>query len=104
MMENTLHHLQKQMIKRLFDIKLSFWGIILLSPLLLVISLAIFLTSRGGVLYRQKRIGKDGKEFNVLKFRTMFKGSDSKGSLTIGVRDSRITGIGYYLRKYKLDE
>jgi len=52
----------------------------------------------------QERVGKDGKSFNLFKFRTMFTGSDKKGLLTVGGRDPRVTGIGYYLRKYKLDE
>jgi lipopolysaccharide/colanic/teichoic acid biosynthesis glycosyltransferase len=92
------------MLKRLFDIVFSVAGILILSPFLLIISVIIALTSAGGAFYRQIRIGKNGKEFKLFKFRTMRKNADKSGQLTIGMRDSRITGIGYYLRKYKLDE
>ena len=92
------------MLKRIFDIVCSFLGIILLSPLLFVLYLAVALSSKGGGLYKQLRIGKDGKEFYLFKFRTMFLNSDSKGLLTVGGRDPRITSVGYFLRKYKMDE
>jgi lipopolysaccharide/colanic/teichoic acid biosynthesis glycosyltransferase len=92
------------MIKRLFDIIVSLIGIIILSPFLILIALLVVIDSRGGVLYRQVRVGKDMKEFKLFKFRTMFSDSDKKGLLTIGMRDNRITRMGYYLRKYKLDE
>lgn len=62
------------------------------------------MTSRGGVFYVQDRVGKDGKIFGLYKFRTMRKDSDKAGRLTVGMRDARITGIGYFLRKFKLDE
>jgi lipopolysaccharide/colanic/teichoic acid biosynthesis glycosyltransferase len=64
----------------------------------------ILIDSRGGTFYRQLRVGKNDREFYLLKFRTMQSGSDKKGLLTVGSRDSRVTRIGYYLRKYKLDE
>ena len=92
------------MVKRLFDIIFSIIGITVLSPFLLIISIIILLTTKGGVIYRQKRIGKNGKEFKVFKFRTMYTGSDKELRITIGKNDSRITPIGTYLRKYKLDE
>jgi lipopolysaccharide/colanic/teichoic acid biosynthesis glycosyltransferase len=92
------------MIKRLFDIVASLLGIIILSPLLLIIALLIAIDSRGGIFYKQIRVGKDMKEFYLFKFRTMFSDSDKKGLLTVGMRDSRITKMGYTLRKYKLDE
>ncbi len=92
------------MIKRLFDIVAALLGIIILSPLLLIIALLIAIDSRGGIFYKQSRVGKDMKEFYLFKFRTMFSDSDKKGLLTVGMRDSRITKIGYTLRKYKLDE
>ena len=91
-------------IKRLFDIIASLIGIIILSPVLLLISLFIVFESGFPILYRQKRVGKDNKDFFLLKFRSMNKGADKKGLLTIGEKDSRITRVGYYLRKYKLDE
>ncbi|RMG79073.1 MAG: sugar transferase [Bacteroidetes bacterium] len=92
------------MLKRLFDIVFSLIGIILLSPLMLVITLLIMLDSKGGVIFRQKRIGKNGKPFYILKFRTMKPDSEKSGQLTVGGKDSRITRVGYFLRKYKLDE
>ena len=91
-------------IKRLFDIIASLIGIIILSPVLLLISLFIVFESGFPILYRQKRVGKDNKDFFLLKFRSMNNGADKKGLLTIGEKDSRITRVGYYLRKYKLDE
>jgi len=60
--------------------------------------------SKGGVFYRQIRVGKDDTDFYLLKFRTMQSGSDKKGLLTVGNRDKRVTRVGYHLRKYKLDE
>ncbi len=92
------------MIKRCFDIVVSLIAIIILLPLLLLIALWIKADSRGNVLYRQIRVGKGGKDFGILKFRTMRPDSDSKGLLTVGGHDPRITKAGYILRKYKLDE
>lgn len=92
------------MIKRLFDIISSLLGIIILSPVFLIIAIWVAIDSRGGVLYKQNRVGKGGKEFKLFKFRTMQSDSDKKGLLTVGMKDSRITRVGYYLRKYKLDE
>lgn len=92
------------MIKRLFDIVFSISGILILSPFFILISILVMVTSAGGAFYRQVRVGKNGKEFKLFKFRTMRMGSDKASALTIGMRDSRITRIGYYLRKYKLDE
>ncbi len=73
-------------------------------PFGIVISLIILFNSSGGIFYIQKRIGRYRKEFNLLKFRTMYKDADKSGKLTIGISDNRITYIGYFLRKYKLDE
>jgi lipopolysaccharide/colanic/teichoic acid biosynthesis glycosyltransferase len=92
------------MVKRLFDIIASLIGIIILSPILLVIALLVIIDSKGGVFYRQIRVGRGMKEFRLFKFRTMFTDADKKGLLTVGMRDSRITRVGYKLRKYKLDE
>lgn len=91
-------------MKRLFDIFLSIIGLILLSPFFVIIALLIVLDSRGGVFYRQVRVGKDGKDFYLFKFRSMRTDSDKKGLLTVGGRDSRITRMGYFIRKYKIDE
>lgn len=91
-------------MKRIFDILASLIGIILLSPLFIVISLLVVITSGFPVFYLQSRVGKNNKDFDVFKFRTMVKHADKKGLLTVGGRDQRITAIGYFLRKYKLDE
>ncbi len=91
-------------MKRLFDILASLIGLICISPFLIVIASIVGITSKGGVFYFQERIGLNAKPFRLFKFRTMFTDSDKKGLLTVGGRDPRITPIGYYLRKYKLDE
>ncbi|HKC67473.1 MAG TPA: sugar transferase [Bacteroidia bacterium] len=92
------------MLKRLFDIVCSLTGILLLLPVFIIIALLIVMDSKGGIFYRQVRVGKNNKDFFLLKFRTMQTGSDKKGLLTVGSKDSRVTRTGYYLRKYKLDE
>jgi len=91
-------------LKRLFDILVSAAALLLLLPLLLLIALAVALSSPGGAFFRQVRVGKGGKEFGLLKFRTMRPGSEAKGQITVGGRDPRITGIGHFLRHSKLDE
>ena len=96
--------LQINMLKRGFDVVSSLIGIILLFPVLLILWICIQLESSGGGFYRQIRVGKNGVDFRLWKFRTMQTGADKKGLLTIGGRDSRVTRIGFYLRKYKLDE
>ncbi len=90
--------------KRLFDIFFSLIGLILLSPILFLFCLLIILDSKGGIFFKQIRVGKRNKDFKILKFRTMKTDSEKKGFLTIGNKDNRITKVGYYLRKYKLDE
>lgn len=92
------------MLKRLFDIVISGCGIIVLSPLFLVIAIWIKLDSKGPVFYRQVRVGKGNKDFRIFKFRSMKEGSDNGSLVTIGERDSRITRSGYFIRKFKLDE
>lgn len=90
--------------KRIFDILFSSIGLILISPILLVISIIIKITSEGPILFKQVRVGKDNKDFKILKFRTMIVDADKKG-LKITVKDDpRITKIGKFLRKTKLDE
>ena len=89
---------------RFFDLLFSFLGLIFLSPFFLLIALFIKISSSGPVLYMQSRIGLNGVEFNVYKFRTMRLNSDKLGLITVGGRDTRVTPIGYYLRKFKLDE
>lgn len=92
------------MIKRLFDIVSAVIGLSLFLPFFLLICLLIFLTSKGGIFYRQQRVGRDNQHFGLLKFRTMKPNSDKSGQLTVGNNDTRITGIGKFLRKFKLDE
>jgi lipopolysaccharide/colanic/teichoic acid biosynthesis glycosyltransferase len=90
---------------RFFDFIFSLLGLIMLSPIFLVIAITIKLTSKGPVFYRQKRIGLNGKEFLLYKFRSMYIDADKKGLLiTVGGRDPRITNVGYFIRKYKVDE
>lgn len=92
------------MLKRSFDIFFSVTGIIIISPLLLIIFLSVIFESKGGFIYTQKRVGKNNVEFNLLKIRTMLRNSDKEGLLTIGEKDNRITRTGFFLRKFKLDE
>jgi lipopolysaccharide/colanic/teichoic acid biosynthesis glycosyltransferase len=92
------------MIKRGIDILFSLIGLISLFPFFIFISFFIFITSKGGVFFVQLRVGKNNKDFKLYKFRTMFLNSDNKGLLTVGNNDKRITKLGYYLRKNKLDE
>ncbi len=89
---------------RFFDILLSSIGLILLSPLLLLVYVLVRTESEGPGFYSQKRIGKDGVPFRLYKFRSMRRGSDKGHLITVGGRDSRITKVGYYIRKYKIDE
>lgn len=89
---------------RFFDILFSALGLIVLSPLFLVLYLLIRLESRGGGFYSQQRIGRGGKPFRLYKFRSMRVGSDKKGLITVGEHDNRITRTGAFIRRYKLDE
>lgn len=89
---------------RFFDVLFSLVGLVVLSPVFLIVSLCILLDSRGGVFYRQTRVGKEGGDFRLYKFRSMRSGSDKRGLITVGSRDARVTRVGYFLRKYKLDE
>lgn len=89
---------------RLFDILFSLLALIVLSPVFLMIILFIKLGSKGPAFYKQVRIGLHGKEFTLLKFRSMHINADKLGLLTVGGRDPRITSAGYFIRKYKLDE
>ena len=91
-------------LKRVFDIVVSLLMLIVLAIPILIISVLITLDSPGGVFYRQVRITTYGKEFRIHKFRTMVENADKIGSLVTVGRDSRITKIGVFLRKYRLDE
>lgn len=89
---------------RFFDILFSSLGVVVLSPLFLVLAVWIKLDSKGPVFYKQSRVGKNDEDFRLYKFRTMVVNADKKGLITVGGRDPRVTRAGYFLRKYKLDE
>ncbi len=91
-------------MKRAFDILFSLFALIVLFPLFVVISTLIILDSKGSIFFIQKRVGKDNRDFTLIKFRTMLKESEAKGLLTVGEKDIRITKAGNWLRKYKMDE
>ena len=91
-------------MKRIFDILCSVFILAIFLPFGLFLALLIALESRGGVFYRQERIGKNGVPFKLFKFRSMRKDADKSGKLTVGMRDARITKTGLFIRKYKLDE
>jgi lipopolysaccharide/colanic/teichoic acid biosynthesis glycosyltransferase len=86
------------------DVLFALLGLIILSPIMLLIAVLIKITSKGPIVYVQKRVGKNNVDFNLYKFRSMYVDAHKKQRLTVGGRDSRITPIGYFLRKYKLDE
>ena len=91
-------------MKRLFDIIASGLGLLILSPLFLVVAIWIKCDSKGPVFYRQVRVGRNNKDFRIFKFRSMRLGSDKGSLVTIGGRDPRVTRSGYYIRKFKIDE
>jgi len=91
-------------MKRVFDIGASLFGLIVLSPLLIILAIIVALTSKGGAFYRQIRVGKNAINFKLWKLRTMYNDPKKQIQLTIGDRDPRVTGVGSFLRKYKLDE
>lgn len=93
-----------KIVKRIFDFVCSTLGIIILSPIFILISIMIKTGSDGPVFFKQIRVGEDGKDFEILKFRTMVVDAEKLGKqITVG-NDNRITKIGSFLRKYKLDE
>ena len=91
-------------MKRIVDIVVSGVGLLVLIPLLLILAIWIKLDSEGPIFYQQTRVGRNNKDFKLLKFRSMRVGSDKKGLITIGGHDPRVTRSGYFIRKYKLDE
>ena len=91
-------------MKRVFDIIFSGFVLMCFLPIGGIIALCIALESKGGIFFKQERIGKNGAPFKLLKFRSMFINSESMGKITVGKKDARITGMGYFIRKYKLDE
>ena len=92
------------MMKRLFDVVTSLMALVVLAPLLLALAMGVALSSPGGAFFGQVRVGRFGRHFRLLKFRSMRPGSEAAGQITVGGRDPRITGIGYFLRRTKLDE
>jgi len=92
------------MMKRLFDIVASGGGLLVLSPLLVLVAIWIKLDSKGPVFFRQVRVGRYNKDFRIFKFRSMCVGSDKGSQVTIGGRDPRVTSSGYFIRKFKIDE
>ena len=91
-------------MKRLFDIVASGLGLIVLSPLFLILAIWIKLDSQGPVFYRQVRVGRGNKDFRIFKFRSMRVGSDKGSLVTIGGHDPRVTRSSYFIRKFKFDE
>ena len=91
-------------MKRLFDVVASGVGLLLLSPLFLLVAIWIKLDSPGPVFYRQVRVGRYNRDFRIFKFRSMRVGADKGSLVTIGGRDPRVTRSGYFIRKFKIDE
>lgn len=91
-------------MKRVFDVVASGLGLIVLSPLFLILAIWIKLDSRGPVFYRQIRVGRFNKDFRIFKFRSMREGADKGSLVTIGGHDPRITRSGYFIRKFRFDE
>jgi len=89
---------------RFFDFVLSLVGLVILAPIFIVLAAWIKIDSVGPVFYKQIRVGQNGKDFGLFKFRSMVVDADKKGLITVGGRDPRITRSGYFIRKYKLDE
>ena len=91
-------------MKRLFDVIASGFGLIVLSPLFIILAIWIKLDSKGPVFYRQVRVGYKNKDFRIFKFRSMRVGADKGSLVTIGGHDPRVTRSGYFIRKFKFDE
>lgn len=89
---------------RLLDILIAGIGLVILLPIMLPVAVAIVIDDRGPIFYGQLRVGRYGQDFRILKFRSMRMGADKMSLITIGDRDPRVTRVGYYIRKYKLDE
>ena len=91
-------------MKRLFDVIASGFGLIVLSPIFLILAIWIKMDSEGPVFYRQARVGRGNKDFRIFKFRSMRVGADKGSLVTIGGHDPRVTRSGYFIRKFKFDE
>ena len=95
----------ERLIKRLFDFSCSFVGLLVLSPVFLIVYLSLRLQNDGSVIFKQERIGYKGKPFNIYKFRTMRTDSESSGKPQLAVKgDERLTRVGKFLREHHLDE
>jgi len=92
------------LVKRAFDLVVSACALVLLSPVMVLVGLGVRLDSPGPALFRHRRVGRHGREFNVLKFRTMVHRPDSGGPQVTKATDARITRVGAFLRRTKLDE
>ncbi|MBW7845549.1 MAG: sugar transferase [Bacteroidia bacterium] len=92
------------MIKRFFDIIFSGIGILFLLPIFFILAILVKLESKGPIIFKQIRVGKNNVDFKLFKFRSMYLDAEKRGQLTVGMKDPRITKMGYFLRKYKLDE
>ncbi|MBX7107194.1 MAG: sugar transferase [Chitinophagales bacterium] len=99
--EGTIMYL---ITKRIIDVLVAGISLMLLSPVFLLIAIAVKADSRGPVFYLQKRVGLNRRIFSIIKFRTMHTGADRRGLLTVGYHDNRITRTGKFLRRFKLDE
>lgn len=91
-------------MKRLFDVFFSLIGLVVVSPIFMLLAMFIKLESHGPIFFFQTRVGLNNKDFKLFKFRSMYVNAESKGQLTVGAKDPRITKVGYFIRKYKLDE
>ena len=91
-------------MKRIFDIVASGFGLLVMSPVFLILAIWIKLDSKGPVFYRQVRVVRKNRDFRIFKFRSMRVGADKMGLITVGGHDPRVTRSGYFIRKYKLDE
>ena len=89
---------------RFFDFILGLVGLVVLAPIFIMLAIWIKIDSKGPVFYKQVRVGENGIDFGLFKFRSMVVDADKKGLITVGGRDPRITRSGYFIRKYKLDE
>jgi len=103
--ERRMKRTGQLIVKRILDIIVSFVALIVLFPLMSLIALAIKLDSKGPVFFRQERVGKDGKKFRIVKFRTMIEGAESMGTgIKTSPDDYRITRVGRWLRLFGFDE
>jgi lipopolysaccharide/colanic/teichoic acid biosynthesis glycosyltransferase len=89
--------------KRAFDFACALAGLVLLAPVLILTAVLIRLDSRGPALFFQERVGRRGRVFRIIKFRTMAIGAETRGQITVG-NDTRVTRVGHALRRFKIDE